>query len=123
MQRAIAAEGAEAVFARYLVDDAALERGVEDGTLAVDVRLRDFLRGDSVPDPERSERFPAERGPDAERAFVADVGAFMEHDSSARLRQRISNAERRLRRVERQRAALSPVQALRRAGSRLRGSL
>jgi hypothetical protein len=37
--------GAEAVVAEQLVDDADLEAGIADGSLVVDTRLRDALRG------------------------------------------------------------------------------
>jgi hypothetical protein len=123
MRRAIAAEGPEGVFARYLVDDDALDRGVAAGSLAIDVRLRKFLRDGAAPAPTgEPERFEPESELEAERAFVADVGAFMETDSAVALRRRADDMDRRLAGLELPLAVgVSPAKAFRRVVARRRG--
>jgi hypothetical protein len=49
--RGVRERGAEAVAREYLVDDDALAAGLTDGTLAIDVRLRDALREPDHPRP------------------------------------------------------------------------
>jgi hypothetical protein len=123
MRQAIATEGPEAVFARYLVDDDVLSRGVDAGSLAIDVRLRDFLRTCVGPDRTGSpERFAPESQRAAAQAFVADIGAFMETDSAIALRRRADDVDRRLAGLERPLGVgVSPAKALRRAVTRGRG--
>ena len=92
IRREIAADGADVVFGRYAVDGERLRAAVESGALAVDVRLRNLLAGDSkagVP-------MPPESAVEAEHAFVADIASFMETDSGNRLHPRVDELERRL---------------------------
>jgi hypothetical protein len=124
IRRAIASEGPEEVFARYLVDDDALTEGMAAGSLAIDVRLRDSLRHGmalALASTTVSERFEPESELEAERAFVADVGAFMESDSAVALRRRADELDHRLAALELPLGAgVSPAQALRRVVTRAR---
>ena len=95
----------------FVVDDAALERGIRDGTLAVDTRLRDMLRtlrvGDPKPlrigPPEADRVEPAFPIPDLadEASCAADASVLAEQDGTRQL-------ERRLDALEARTAALRP---------------
>ena len=96
-----------------VVDDAALERGLQDGTLVVDRRLRDALRavaggGDSA--------FPRPNVVD-EAAYAVDVAALGEADV-VRLQRRLDTLEQRLVTVER-RPSVRLERKLRRAAKKL----
>ena len=95
------------------VDDDELARGIAGGSLAVDQRVRDALRGEQDTLVPERERFAPESQIEAERAFVADVAAFMETDSADALRRRVDSFDRRLARLEHPRRA-SWANALRR---------
>jgi hypothetical protein len=77
------------------IDDATLSRGLEDGTLAIDERLRDVLRALDGSKPEF-----ASRGLADEAAFAVDVALLGEADV-VRLQRRVDELEARLAAVER----------------------
>ena len=81
-----------------IVDDDALERGVHDGSLVIDTRLRDALRslrtGDRL-------TFPRPTVVD-EAAYAVDVAALGEADL-VRLQRRLDTLEQRLQSVEERR--------------------
>jgi hypothetical protein len=93
-------------YASLAVDDAARSRGLADGTLQLDVRVRDVLRALRVPGKGGFRR-PHE-GPKVELtlpdlldevAFAADVAVLTEADE-VRLLRRLDELERRQRAVE-----------------------
>ena len=77
----------------FAVDEAALRRGLHEGTLAVDTRLRDalsLLRGDDgfvLPDADRTLAFPR---PDVaeDAAYAAEASVLVEIDGIVRAEQR-----------------------------------
>jgi hypothetical protein len=83
-------ENPELVYRSLLVDDAALEEGLADGSLTVDTRLRDRLRGDCVTPPSLA----------GDVAFAQEVDAMLTLDSALRLLARVDSFERRLAAVE-----------------------
>ena len=83
---------AELVHRSLLVDDVDLRRGLADGTLAVDTRLRDRLRGGTLP--------PTEPSLADDAAFAAEVDAMLTLDSARRLAGRAESFEQRLAVVE-----------------------
>jgi len=95
VRRLIDAEGVEATFARFAVDDERLARGLADGTLALDVRLRDLLRRLGS-DSTASDRQSANAELEAERQFIADVASFMRTESASRIGRRLDELEERL---------------------------
>jgi hypothetical protein len=84
------------VYESLLVDDDALERGVQAGSLVIDTRLRDALR--AVHDG-RPIGFPRPTVVD-EAAYAVDVAALGEADV-VRLQRRLDTLEQRLLTVER----------------------
>ncbi len=95
----------------FLVDDDALERGLRDGTFAVDTRLRDALRALRKPDggfhvPAPGEEgllvFPAP-GVDDDAAFLEEIAPLVEIDGLVRVERRVNALEGRLGEVERAR--------------------
>jgi Glycosyl transferase family 2 len=84
--------GVEDVYAQFLVDDDAVARGVADGSLAVDERLRDALRalaaGGEPP-------FPVPALED-DVALAEEFGSVQPSDSVVRLGWHIGRFERRL---------------------------
>jgi hypothetical protein len=95
--REIEAEGGDAFVAALLVDDEALERGLADGSLTRDTRVRDALR--SVFAREAFERPVPALTDDAELA--AEFGAFLPAASWRRLSARVSGLEARMARLGR----------------------
>jgi hypothetical protein len=83
-------EDADRLYRSLLVDDSALASGLGAGTLTVDTRLRDRLRGDRVA--------PMTLAGDV--AFAQEVDAMLTMDSAARLLARVDSFERRLAAVE-----------------------
>jgi hypothetical protein len=85
-----------------VVSDAELERGLRDGALATDTRVRDVLRGlgfgerDAPADPAAHER-PSVRD-DAQ--FAGEAAALLESDVGLSLGARIDDLETRLGRLE-----------------------
>jgi Glycosyl transferase family 2 len=84
------------VYDSLVVDDAALERGLENGTLLVDTRLRDALRTIEAGEPLS---FPKPTVVD-EAAYAVDVAALGEADL-VRLQRRLDTLEQRLVTIER----------------------
>jgi hypothetical protein len=108
--RALIAEGrADEVYESLLVDDAALERGLEEGTLVLDTRLRDALR---TLQEQKPLTFPRPTVVD-EAAYAVDVAALGEADV-VRLQRRLDTLEQRLLTIERRPAV--------RIESKLRGA-
>ena len=90
--------GIEAVVAEHLMDDAAVEAGVAEGSLTIDTRIRDQLRGS------RSEP-PAPTLAD-DVVLATEAGLVQPRDSVVRLRGHLGRAERRV-------AALEAASAIR----------
>ena len=112
--RALLDEGRIADFYDELVvDDAALERGLADGSLVVDTRLRDALR--TIRDG-KPLTFPRPSVVD-EAAYAVDVAALGEADM-VRLQRRLDTLEQRLLTLE-QRPAIRAYRRLAGAGKKL----
>jgi hypothetical protein len=95
--RALIAEGrADELYESLVVDDAALERGLAEGSLVVDTRLRDALR---TLDEGKELVFPRPTVVD-EAAYAVDVAALGEADV-VRLQRRLDTLEQRLLTIER----------------------
>jgi Glycosyl transferase family 2 len=86
----------EELYASLLVDDDALERGLQAGTLVIDTRLRDALRAVRAGNPIA---FPRPSVVD-EAAYAVDVAALGEADI-VRLQRRLDTLEQRLLTIER----------------------
>jgi Glycosyl transferase family 2 len=86
----------EELYASLLVDDDALERGLQAGTLVIDARLRDALRAVRGGNPIA---FPRPTVVD-EAAYAVDVAALGEADV-VRLQRRLDTLEQRLLTIER----------------------
>jgi len=84
------------LYESLLVDDAALERGLEDGSLVIDTRLRDALHALEEGAPLT---FPRPTVVD-EAAYAVDVAALGEADV-VRLQRRLDTLEQRLLTIER----------------------
>ncbi len=97
----------EAFYASFAVDEDALARGLADGTLALDTRLRDALR--SIRDDDGNFSPPADGRlldfprPDAEddAAYAAEASVLVEIDGIIRAEERVRRLERRLTALER----------------------
>ncbi len=103
------------------IDDVAVERGVRDGSLVIDTRLRDALRsirrdGGFALDAGLS--FPRPSVVD-EASYAVDVAALGEADI-IRLQRRLDELEPRLLALERE-PSVRALRTLRRAARRLRG--
>jgi hypothetical protein len=95
--RTLLAEGRIAEFYETLVvDDGALERGLRDGSLVIDTRLRDALRAIRDGKPVV---FPRPTVVD-DAAYAVDVAALGEADA-VRLQRRLDTLEQRLQTLER----------------------
>jgi hypothetical protein len=95
--RALIEEGRiEELYESLLVDDDALDRGLEEGSLVVDTRLRDALRALADGKPLT---FPRPTVVD-EAAYAVDVAALGEADV-VRLQRRLDTLEQRLLTIER----------------------
>jgi hypothetical protein len=95
--RALIEEGRlEELYESLLVDDAALERGLQDGSLIIDTRLRDAL---NALREGRQLAFPRPTVVD-EAAYAVDVAALGEADV-VRLQRRLDTLEQRLLTIER----------------------
>jgi hypothetical protein len=103
------------LYESLVVDDDALERGLADGSLVVDTRLRDALR---VVHEGRHPAFPRPTVVD-EAAYAVDVAALGEADV-IRLQRRLDTLEQRLLSLER-RPAMRVDRKLRGAARRLLG--
>lgn len=98
-----------------VVDDDALQRGLDDRSLVVDTRLRDALR---AIDSGRAPSFPRPNVVD-EAAYAVDVSALGEADA-IRLQRRLDTLEQRLHQLERL-PGLRIERRLRRAARKLLG--
>jgi hypothetical protein len=95
--RALIDEGrADEVYESLVVDDASLDRGLDEGTLVLDTRLRDALRTISEG---KQPTFPRPTVVD-EAAYAVDVAALGEADV-VRLQRRLDTLEQRLLTIER----------------------
>jgi hypothetical protein len=101
------------VWESLVVDDNALERGLQEGSLVVDTRLRDALRTLAAEEPLT---FPRPTVVD-EAAYAVDVAALGEADV-VRLQRRLDTLEQRLMTVER-RPSVRIERKLRGAAKRL----
>jgi Glycosyl transferase family 2 len=97
----------EAFYDEHAVDDGALERGLADGTLAVDTRLRDalrLLRSDDgtfvMPGAGPPLVFPRPSAGD-DAAYAAEASVLVEIDGIVRAGERVQALERRLAALER----------------------
>jgi hypothetical protein len=86
----------EEVYGSLVVDDGALDRGLEEGSLVLDTRLRDALR---TLDEGKPLTFPRPTVVD-EAAYAVDVAALGEADI-VRLQRRLDTLEQRLLTIER----------------------
>jgi hypothetical protein len=96
----------EAFYDTFAVDDDALVRGLAEGTLAVDTRLRDALRAlrdddgtFALPFDERALAFPRPSAVD-DAAYAAEASVLVEIDGIVRAEQRVRALERRLDELE-----------------------
>ena len=97
----------EAFYDTFAVDDDALARGLADGTLALDTRLRDALGGlrddDGrfvLPGAQQRLEFPRPSAPD-DAAYAAEASVLVEIDGIVRAEQRVKALEGRLDALER----------------------
>ena len=97
--RAWKADRLEEWYEPLVVDDEALERGLEDGTLALDTRLRDALR--RAADRGSGGRASAGATPSAAAAYAAESSALAESDFALALGARIEDLEGRVGALER----------------------
>jgi glycosyl transferase family 2 len=104
------------LYETLVVDDAALERGLRDGSLVSDTRLRDALR--AMGDGGERLSFPRPSVVD-DAAYAVDVAALGEADV-VRLQRRVDTLENRLRTLE-QRPAVRLYGELRRVATRVLG--
>ena len=112
--RTLLAEGRIAEYYESLVvDDGALERGLRNGSLVIDTRLRDALRAIHEG---RSVAFPRPNVVD-DAAYAVDVAALGEADA-VRLQRRLDTLEQRLQTLERL-PSVRIDRTLRRAAKRL----
>jgi hypothetical protein len=96
-------------FDSFVVSDQGLARGVADGSLAVDTRLRDALRvlrdqesgGFLLPDTSRPLRFPRP-GVREDAMYAGEASVLVEIDGIVRAEQRIAALEDRLAALERE---------------------
>jgi hypothetical protein len=83
----------EATYRRLLVDEGALQRGISEGTLFIDTRLRDVLKGASSADLRRRSLLD-------DVQLASEIDTFLETDAARRLEPRASSLEQRLAPVE-----------------------
>ena len=84
------------LYESYVVDDSALARGIADGTLAVDTRLRDALRSLRAGEP-----LGAAFGNAAvDEAYLREVAALEDGDPQAHVHRKVEDIEARLAAIE-----------------------
>src|SRR5207302_3760291 len=93
-------------YATHFADDEALARGLRDGTLSIDTRLRDALRSlgveGSLVNREHSDPQPLNFADAAvDQGYVSEIGALGEQDTLVRTQHRLEALERRNERPER----------------------
>ncbi|HEU0305095.1 MAG TPA: glycosyltransferase family 2 protein [Gaiellaceae bacterium] len=86
--------GVDAVVAEHLVDDAALQAGLADGSLAIDVRVRDALRGGAATQATLAD----------DVTLATEAGEVQPSDSVVRLSWHVGRARRRVEELEAARA-------------------
>jgi hypothetical protein len=108
VHRAREAERFPEFYESIVIDDAALERGLQDGSLVMDTRLRDALRSLRSQDGGRQFALPGEDGsrlsfarPSVvdDAAYAIDVAALGEADV-VRLQRQVDTLEQRLQTIE-----------------------
>jgi hypothetical protein len=117
--RAYRAGRLEEFYEPLVVDDDALERGLAQGTLTVDTRLRDALRSLGFGNAGRASRDGVEFGRPTPRdaaLYAAEATALQESDVALALGVRIEDLESRVGRLERR--SLSRLRAAVRGGRR-----
>lgn len=90
----------EEFYEQFVVDDVALERGLADGTLAVDTRLRDLLRGISSDGSADVLRSPPPALTDR-TLYAAETSVIPEADLGLHLRSRVERLEAEVERAGR----------------------
>jgi hypothetical protein len=104
----VAGDAAE-YYGSFVVDESRLERGLRDGTLALDTRLRDALRGLRFPDgglyvPDEHERARRLHFPhpsvEEDAAYVEEISPLVEIDGLVRVERRVDGLESRLAKLE-----------------------
>jgi hypothetical protein len=98
-----------AYYGSFVVDDAALARGLADGALAIDTRLRDALR---LLRTAGALTFPRP-GVREDAVYAGEASVLVEIDGIVRAAARVDSVERRLESLER-----GPLSRLRRLASR-----
>ena len=108
LDEALRADRLEAFYASFVVGDEALARGIEDGSLAIDTRLRDALRelradgGIRLPDGDAPASLVFPRPNVQEDALYAgEASVLVEIDSLVRAESNVARLEGRLARLER----------------------
>jgi glycosyl transferase family 2 len=117
-------------FDSFVVSDEALARGIAEGTLAVDTRLRDALRGlrDSdgrgflLPDKSPRLRFPRP-GVREDAVYAGEASVLVEIDGIVRAERRIEALEERLASLEREPFSWLQARIANRSSSRARRRL
>jgi hypothetical protein len=100
--------GLRELYESYVVDDEALAKGVADGTLAIDTRLRDAIRSLRA-HPSRPLTF-SDHAVDA--AFLAELAILEDGDPHAHAQRKAEDLEARLAAIEQSR-----IKALMRRGA------
>ncbi|HXF98347.1 MAG TPA: glycosyltransferase family 2 protein [Gaiellaceae bacterium] len=93
----------EEFYAPLVVDDAALARGLADGTFEVDTRLRDVLRALGFGARESESAAPARGRPSPEEAarFAGEISVLWDADPGLHYAERVADLEARVGRLER----------------------
>jgi hypothetical protein len=86
----------EELYESYLVDDVALARGIADGTLAVDTRLRDALCSLRAKEPIG----PAFADAAVDEGYLSEVAALEDGDPHAHAHRKVEDIEARLAAIE-----------------------
>jgi len=101
-QHEIVAHGAQTFYDSLTVDDEVVARGLRDGSLLVDTRLRDTLRLLGAPDRLRPRRHdvPLEHEHERHAALFAHEVAMLDATEETRLNRRVDELERRVAAIE-----------------------
>jgi hypothetical protein len=99
-QREIIEHGAQTFYDSLAVDDDVVERGVREGSLHVDTRLRDTLRLLGAPDRLRPPRVDVPLEREYEAALFAHEVAALDATEETRLARRVDELERRVAALE-----------------------
>jgi glycosyltransferase involved in cell wall biosynthesis len=90
--------GLRELYESYVVDEEALAKGVADGTLAIDTRLRDALRSLRAQPPQ-----PLMFDDAVDAAYVAELAILEDGDPHAHVQRKAEDLEARLAAIERSR--------------------